>query len=431
MVAALDTVRGDLRYVWPAALPNTRGALVSVVPAKDPTNLERVAIGVADFKTGKVQILLQGTRAIYAPTGHLIVSKANGVLWAVPFDQQSLRITGMERELPDTIAISGPAMGDFSLSPLGTLTYSKGVIQSFQAVWVSRTGDVTPVAADLTDNTLDSPTISPDGKRLVISMAGLDGRLNLWLKAFDGSPKTRLTFDGAINGRGAWRPDGRTFTFPSDREGSVMHLFESDIAGLGGVRKPDVHDARAVFGVTWSPDGKWLVFRTDDQAAGNADILGIRPGIDSVATPLIATPAEELSPAISPDGHWIAYSSNESGRREIWVRPFPETASGRYQVSTKGGVNPAWNRNGRELFYLDGEGNMIAVPVTPGQGFQTGQQTVLFSAAPFSSNAFGRQYDVMPDGQRFVMIRGQSDAAVHVVVVFNFLEELKQKLAKP
>lgn len=95
------------------------------------------------------------------------------------------------------------------------------------------------------------------------------------------------------------------------------------------------------------------MFGTDDQAAGNAAILALRPGVDSVATPLAATPAEELGPAISPDGHWIAYSSNATGRREIWVRPFPETGRGRYRVSTKGGISPAWNSDGRELFSFD------------------------------------------------------------------------------
>ena len=401
-----------------------------MIPTKEPANLERVAIGVADFKTGKVRMLLQGTRAIYSPTGHLIVARANGVLWAVPFDLQSLRVTGTEQELPDTVAIAAPSLGDFSLSPSGTLTYAKNVTQSAQAVWVSRNGEATAVAPDLTANVLDSPSLDSEGKRLILAMTGTDGRQQLWIASLNGSTKTRLTFDGTINSRGAWRPGSNAYTFTSDREGGINRVFELDVAGLGGVRKPDLHDSRAVFGVTWSPDGKWMVFRTDDQAAGNADILGIRPGIDTVATPLVATPAEEFGPEISPDGRWIAYSSNESGRREVWVRPFPETSGGRYQISTKGGFTPVWGRNGRELFYFDGEGHMISVPITPGESMQTGQQSVLFPTAQFITNPFGRTYDVTPDGQRFLMIRGESGTAVHVVVVFNFLEELKLTMAK-
>ena len=174
-----------------------------------------------------------------------------------------------------------------------------------------------------------------------------------------------------------------------------------------------------------------LLFRTDDQEAGNADILAIRPGVDTVARALVATPAEELSPAVSPDNRWMAYSSNESGRREIYVRPFPDAGGSRFQVSTSGGTNPVWNRNGRELFYLDAALNMVSVPVTLGATFQSGAQRILFPAAQYASLPFFRQYDVTADGQRFVMIRGESDAVVHVVVVFNFLEELRRRMASP
>ncbi len=159
--------------------------------------------------------------------------------------------------------------------------------------------------------------------------------------------------------------------------------------------------------------------------------MGVRLGVDTVATPLIATAAEELAPAVSPDGRWIAYSSNESGRREVYVRPFPETGAGRYLVSTTGGTGPVWNRNGRELFYIDAADNLVSVPVVPGPTFQPGAPQALFSVAHLAVNSFFRQYDVAPDGQRFLMIRPEGDAAVHVVVVFNFLQELKRIMAAP
>jgi serine/threonine-protein kinase len=431
VVAALDAGRGDLRYLWPAVLPGARASLVTVVPTQDPNNPERLSIGVADFRTGKVEIILQGTRALYAPTGHVIFAKANGVLWAAPFDVRSLRLSGGERELGDTIAIGGLSLGDFSLSPSGALTYTKGVVQSYQAVWVSRDGESRPISADLSDNRLGSPALSPDGSRLAISMSGLDGRSNIWVKPLAGGPKVRLTFDGDLNNRSAWRPGRGVISFTSDRElvGSGSALYEKPADGSGALTKPELHDLRAIGGHTWSPDGTWLVFRTDDQTAGNGDIMGIRPGVDTVARALVATPAEELSPAVSFDGRWIAYSSNETGRREVFVRPFPQTGDARYQISTNGGISPAWNRNGRELFYIDGTGDMVSVPVAAGATFQTGQPNVLFGAARYTSNPWGREYDVAPDGQRFVMIRGETDAAVHVVVIFNFLEELKRRMA--
>ena len=431
-VTRLDNARGDLRHMWPAVLPGARAALVTVIPSRESLDPSRASIGVADLKTGTVDILLQGLRAVYSPTGHLIVAKANGALWAVPFDLETRRLTGRERELADTVAAQG-GLVDLSLSPAGTLAYTKGLVQSFRAVWVERSGETRPVAADVTDYTVADPALSPDGKRLAVTMAGVDGKLHQWIKPLDGGPKSLRTFDGTTNNRPTWRPGAGSISFLSDREkpGDRLFLFERNGDGSGGVRKLELHDSRAIGGHAWSADGTWLIFRTDDQTAGNADIMAIRPGVDTTARALVATPAEELAPALSSDGRWLAYSSNESGRREVIVRPFPETGNARYQVSTTGGSTPAWNRNGRELFYIDGASNMVSVPVIPGPTFETGAPQVLFSAAPFYLNSFFRQYDVTADGKRFVMIRGESDAAVHVVVVFNFADELKRVMASP
>ncbi len=431
VVVPLDAQRGDLRYTWPAVLPGAQGALVSVVPASDPTGTDRVAIGAADFRTGKVTLLLQGTRAIYARTGDLIFSRANGVLWAVPFDVKSMRTTGPARELADTLA-SGITYPDLALSPGGTLAYVKGVVQSYRLVWVNRNGDATPVASDMVDDQLDTPVLSPDGKRIIVAMAGPDGKFSLWMKALDGSPKVRVTFDGTTNWRAAWRPGTDEIAYLSDRSkiGSTsLRLYLVNLTGHAGVTQPDLHDPRTVGDATWSPDGKWLVFRTDNQETGNGDILAIRPGVDTVPRALVATPAEELLPEISPDGRWLAYSSDVSGRREIYVRPFPDAAGTPYQVSTAGGTNPSWNPNGKELFFLDAANNMVSVPVTPGPAFQVGQARVLFAAGAFFSNAFSQEFAVAPDGQRFLMIQGTTGDLVHVVVVFNFLDELKRRMA--
>ena len=409
-------------------LPGARAAIVSVVPA-DAVSLDRVGIGVADFRDGSVRVILQGTRAIYAPTGHIVYARPNGVLHAVQFDPSTLSLAGSEVALADTVALLGPALGDFSLSGGGALVYNKGVYQSYQAVWVDRDGQSTPVAPDLFDNIVDTPVLSPDGRDLVIALAGTDGKLNLWRKPLDGAAKTRLTFDGATNWRQAWRPGGRSIAFSSDRGGAGFQLFDLDVGRPGSVNRTPIGEPRPVSGLAWSPDGTWLLFRTDDQAAGGADILGIRPGVDSTPRSLVATAAEELSPVVSPDGRWMAYSSNESGRREIYVRPFPDTDTGLYQVSTGGGIAPRWNPRGGELFYVDGQERMISVPLGAGPGFQVGPQRVLFDASRYQQNPYAPPYDVTADGRRFVMIRGEAGTAANVVVVFGFLEELKRIMA--
>ena len=137
------------------------------------------------------------------------------------------------------------------------------------------------------------------------------------------------------------------------------------------------------------------------------------------------------TPTIDSQVH--AYERNRPERpwHNFLQGPAEVTGDARYQISATGGTNPTWNRNGRELFYLDAEGNMVAVPVLAGATFQTGQPRVLFGTGPYESNPWGRMYDVAPDGQRFVMIRGETDAAVHVVIVFNFLAELQHLMARP
>ncbi len=163
LVARLDTVRGDLRYLWPAVLPGSKAALVTITPAKDPFDPARAAIGVADFATGKVDVLTQGLRAIYAPTGHLIVAKPDGVLWAIPYDAGAHRVTGRGWELPDTASTYAQVI-DMSLSRSGTLTYTKGVVGSYRPVWVDRTGQTRPVAGDLGGIDMTDPALSPDGR---------------------------------------------------------------------------------------------------------------------------------------------------------------------------------------------------------------------------------------------------------------------------
>jgi Tol biopolymer transport system component len=279
---------------------------------------------------------------------------------------------------------------------------------------------------------LDSPALSPDGRRIVIAMAGPDGKQDLWVKALDGSPKVRVTFDGTLNNRAAWRPGTDQITYVSDREkigAATRRLSLLNLGGRTGVTQPDLHDPRTVGGAVWSPDGKWLVFRTDNQERGNGDILAIRPGVDTVPHALVATPAEELGPAISPDGRWLAYSSDASGRREIYVRGFPDAAGTPYQVSTTGGTNPTWNPNGEELFFIDATNNMVSVPVTPGAAFRFGQPRALFAAGGYFLSAFSQEFAVARDGQRFLMVQGTTGDVVHVVVVFNFLDEVQRRMA--
>ena len=429
-----DTIRGDFAYLWPQLLPGGRGAIVTVVPTAGLSDPDRASIGIADFAARRVEIVLQGVRAIHSATGHLIIARANGVLWAAPTDVGSLKITGAARELADTVAVrtgnAAPGIVDFVLSPKGTFTYVAGGKESYQAVWVDRSGAMEPISA-ANDNLMDGVSLSEDGSQLVTSIGDENRALHLWVHPAGASPARRLTFEGLVNMRPRWRPGTSRISFLMGRGAAQvarLRLAEVEAGGQGEARDIPVNDSRGVGGHAWSPDGRWLVYRTDDQEPGGGDILALRPGLDSVARPVAATAAEELAPSVSPDGRWIAYTSNESGRREVYVRPFPETDAARYQVTIAGGIAPVWSRDGRELFYADLAQNLISVPVTPGPAFQAGRPRALFPLADYFVNPFQPQYDPAPDG-RFAMIRRSSGEEVGVVVVFNFFEEVKRRMA--
>ena len=183
-----------------------------------------------------------------------------------------------------------------------------------------------------------------------------------------------------------------------------------------------------------SADGEWLIYRLN-APDGDRDIYGIRPGRDTAPTPLLTEPFAEQGAALSPDGRWLAYSSNESGQLEIFVRPFPNTKSGRWQISTRGGSAARWSRSGRELFYESADGDFMAVPITPGATFTPGEPRRLFALGGLvvGSNIVPF-YDLFPGDSTFMMVRlaavNSAPGAGQIVVVDNWFTELKAKMGK-
>jgi serine/threonine-protein kinase len=239
-------------------------------------------------------------------------------------------------------------------------------------------------------------------------------------------PAARVTFGGGSNRRPTWSSDGTRLLFISDRAGrdAVWSLRADGV----GTATPVVQADISIFEALWSPDGKWLVYRTDDDAgAGRGDIYGIRLEGDTTPVPLVATPAEETGPAISHDSRWLAYAADETGRKEIYVRPFPNTDDGKWLVSSNGGTEPAWSRSGRELFYRDGGGNLIAVSfAVSGGGFDVIEQTPLFGAQTYWAQDDHRWYDVTPDGRQFIMIDpGFAGGSTNLVKVTGLYAELR------
>ena len=278
---------------------------------------------------------------------------------------------------------------------MGTLQYDQ------ELVWRTRDGKSLPVDPGWHGLFLE-PSLSPDGKQLAIARSG-DGRTaDIWIKQLKGGPATKLTNEGIFNRGPTWTPDGRSVTFDGSTPNGDAALWTKRADGSGEAVLQR-HGKRAMFTPQWSRDAEWLIFGTDYNDPSGGDIVGFRPGIDTVLVPLLASKFEESWPALSPDGHWLAYNSNETGRFEVYVVPFPNTTSAKWAISSGGGINPMWSHRGNELFYRGASGDIFAVRIRTAPRFSSGTPKRLF-AAPFESFGYAG-YAVSADDQRFLMIR--------------------------
>jgi serine/threonine-protein kinase len=437
----LDSAKGETDHIWPDVLPNGKGVLFTVLygGTTDANGRTPFSLAVADIPSGKHRIILKGAMfARYSPSGHLLYVTPDRALMIVPFDQNSMTVTGEPTTLFESVRLGTYGSADLAVSSDGTLVYATGAnAGNGELVWVTRDGKAQSV-----DSTWQGyftyPALSPNGKALAVTVNS-SGRRDLWIKQLDKGPAARLTLDGNSNIYAAWTPDGRSVTYSSAAQQAGAADRSNRAPGVLFTKRADGSSQAAlqlkaktpVVGAAWSPDGKWLVYRTDRQGPGASDIMAIRPGVDSVPIPLVATRFTEVSPAISPDGRWLAYSSNESGRYETYVVPFPNTNAAKWIVSTLGGTEPRWSRRGNELFYRDGAGNMVAAAVTTNPVFSVTGSTILFSASRFGAFEASPAYDVSADDRRFLMLRPVAGSVPdRLIVVENWFEELKAKSRK-
>jgi serine/threonine-protein kinase len=288
-------------------------------------------------------------------------------------------------------------------------------------VWVDRQGR-TELAMEERGSYV-WPRLSPDGKRIAVSRRGETGKVDVWILDLVRATRSRLTVE-AGNILPVWSPDGERVAFSSNRRGAGgVDVYWKAAHGRGNAERLLAGD-HARFPRSFSPDGRTLAI-TEYHSELLRNILLLH--LDGPAEPvsLLATRFDEYSPMISPDGRWLAYVSDESGRDEVYVQPFPEGA-GRWTISTGGGREPVWSPDGRELFYRRGN-TVMAVAVTATPAFQAGRPEVLFQGR-FQQGVYGSHgYDISPDGQRFLMVEPGAESAldrIHVVLDgFTHLEQ--------
>ncbi len=370
-----------------------------------------------------------GGAAAFHASGSLLWLRA-GTLMGQRFDLSKTSLVGEPVTVADGVA-------GVSVAATGLVAYRTAAISRRQLTWVDRSGTARGTAGDV-DGSLLNPRVSPDGRRVVVDRS-VQGNRDLWL--LDGVRTSRFTFDAAIDMRPAWSPDGTRIVFSSNRTGR-LDLYEKLTSGAG-VEERLVGSDQTKNPTSWSADGRFLLFHSLDPQT-DLDLwvvpMALRPSTDaSDRTPsvVLKTPARELQGVFSPDGRWVAYMSGESGRNEIYVRPFgpPSRAAsadkpgGQWQVSTAGGIMPAWRPDGKELYFLNPEGAMMAAAIAvTGTTLEPGAPALLFSTRVVGGGVDavqGRQYDVAPDG-RFLINTELDSAAVPITVLMNWSPDAKK-----
>jgi Tol biopolymer transport system component len=413
--------KGEVSHRWPEFLPGGKAVLFAA--ANDGINYANTEVAVQSVGTGERRNLIQGgTQPRYAPSGHLVYVQ-RGSLMAMRFDPQQLTATGTAVPVVGGVLQStSSGAAQYAISATGSLVYVPGGVQSAQSrlVWVSRNGTEQPLPAPMHEYFV--PRLSPDGRRVAVAIWGQETQI--WQYDLSRDTLTRFTFEGSANFNPAWTVDGRRIAFDSNKEGP-LNIFWQLADGSGGVERLTTSQYINA-PMSWSPDGQLLSFTEVNPTTG-LDIWMLGIG-DRKAQPFLQTPFNEGAARFSPDGRWVAYASDESGGFEVYVQPYPGPG-GKWQISTGGGSEPVWNPRGRELFYRSGD-KMMAVDITTQPGFSAGKPRMLFDGRYESPPFPIANYDVSPDGQRFLLLKPneQETAPTQINVVLNWFEELKQKV---
>jgi len=403
----------ETNHIWPEFLPDGRHFLFLVYGKGD----EGIHVGSLDSKEHHV-VLREESITVYVEPGYLLFGR-NGVLMAQRFDAKGLQALGEPIRIVDTVESASGGGYTFSVSRNGVLVYFTGRrYNPTQLVWYrrdgTRLGTLGPVGP------FREPRVSPNGHTVAVSRLESGNEVSLWLIDSRGVP-TRFAF-GSFDLSPIWAPDGDKVIFSSPRDGLPPNLFQKSLAG-GSEERRLMHSGIDSISTDWSRDGRYVVYMANELGT-NWNIWAMPVTGDQTPQPVLRTQFNEMDGRISPDGRWLAYVSDESGKWEVYVQRFLSPGA-KSQISSNGGKQPQWSRDGKELFYVAADQKLMAVAVHPGLSLDPGTPEQLFQFHG-TSDFLGGSYDVCVDGQRFLVtaLVGE-EASPPLTVVINWTAMLK------
>jgi eukaryotic-like serine/threonine-protein kinase len=418
-------LNGQNNHRFPVFLPNGRQFLFFALGAPEASG---IYLGSLD-STEIHRITASETPGVYLPSGLLLWSRS-GTLVGQQLDTEKYALHGGPAILSDQVAFESGVGVAVSVSAGGMVAYRAGGTTRRQLTWFDRSGKTLGVLGDPDDKGLSSPSLSPDGRRVAVYRTE-QGNADIWV--LDGTHTDRLTFGGSLNRYPLWSPDGSRIVFDSNRKGHRDLYQKSPDGGEETLLLTSDQDMNAN---DISMDGRFLLFyKTDPQTDRDIWVLPLEG--KGTARVFLKTKFNERFAKFSPNGHWVTYMSNESGRMEIYVRPFVESAvsaaagdasvstGGQWQVSTNGGIFPKWSATGKEIYYIGSSGEMMAVPITATEkSVERGTPVALFPTRIVGGgvdNAQGIQYDVTRDGRFLInsVLEGTSVSPITLLQNWN------------
>ncbi|MBW3565447.1 MAG: protein kinase [Acidobacteria bacterium] len=392
-VPATRLAPGETAHRWPAFLPD--GERFLYVGMANPGTGSGIHLGSLDDEEMR-ETVSDVSSSMAVADGHLFYSR-DGALVMQKFDEDSATVSGSVMRVLDGVALSERISALFSVARDGTVLAQRGIgFVNSQLVWADREGNELEAITGM--DLFFSPKLSRDGRRLAVDRSNpISGQGDIWVYDLDRNVPTRITFQQENESAPAWSPDDRHLYFHRGVQGA-SYIERTSAGGTGEVETLFASPAEKRL-THVSSDGNRILF---DVLTGTLSDIWLHSVAEGTTKPWLATPFNERGAELSPDGRWIVYQSDESGRNEIYVRGFPDSER-KWRITDGGGIMPSWRADGREIFYIAPDRRMMSIPVDPNEQMFAGSPVALFDAGVRSHPV--RQYDVTPDGQRFVLNR--------------------------